>query len=234
MSEQHPEYHKILNIFKRDSSGKRLLTGEWSAEEFNYLKDLPWQITEKIDGTNVRVMWDGASMSFNGKSDNAQMPGPLMQTLIAQFSNLPMLDLFNEKFGDDPVTIYGEGFGGSIQKGGATYGPEQRFVAFDIRVGDWWLRRKDFNELTRSLAIPVVPEIGVMTLTEAAELASRGFDSAYGPFPAEGVIARPETELRARNGERIIVKIKTRDFVQDAIGALSSLFRHQRLPIGEL
>lgn len=27
--------------------------------EFDYLKDNTWIFTEKVDGTNIRIMWDG-------------------------------------------------------------------------------------------------------------------------------------------------------------------------------
>jgi len=39
-----------------------------------------------------------------------------------------------------------------------------------------------------------------------------GFMSAWGEFKAEGIVARPSIELIARNGKRIITKIKHKDF----------------------
>ena len=36
--------------------------------------------------------------------------------------------------------------------------------------------------------------------------------STWGDFEAEGIVARPKTELMARNGSRLITKIKCRDF----------------------
>jgi len=39
-----------------------------------------------------------------------------------------------------------------------------------------------------------------------------GLVSKWGDFEAEGIVARPAVELKTRAGERIITKLKTRDF----------------------
>lgn len=41
----------------------------------------------------------------------------------------------------------------------------------------------------------------------------KGFNSIWGDFIAEGIVARPAVELKTRNGHRIITKIKHKDFV---------------------
>ena len=38
---------------------KKLIEGKFRNECVEYLKDNDWIFTEKIDGTNVRVHWDG-------------------------------------------------------------------------------------------------------------------------------------------------------------------------------
>ena len=43
-------------------------------------------------------------------------------------------------------------------------------------------------------------------------MARKGFDSIWGAFKAEGIVARPTVELRTRSGKRIITKIKHKDF----------------------
>lgn len=219
MSELHPVYHKIHNPFNLNMETKfRSIDEGWTKEEFAYLASLPWTATEKIDGTNVRVMWDGSEITFDGKTDNASMPGGLVQHLQSKFGTHEMLQAFQERFGESRVTIYGEGFGGKIQKGGSTYGPEMRFSAFDVRIGEWWLLQENFRGLMEGLEIPVAPSVytaeGYWTapLTAWIEMAQSGIESFYGPFTAEGLICKPTVELQTRNGERIVVKIKTRDF----------------------
>ena len=51
------EYTKIPNIFKREEFGKNLLIeGEFSSDELEFLADNLWVWTEKVDGTNIRVI----------------------------------------------------------------------------------------------------------------------------------------------------------------------------------
>ena len=68
------EYHKIIGIFERDHNTKKLIEEKYTNETIEYLKDNVWEFTEKIDGTNIRIMWDGHKVSFYGRTDKAQMP----------------------------------------------------------------------------------------------------------------------------------------------------------------
>ena len=70
------EYHKIQTVYFRDpeNNHKTLLEGTWAKPEFELLKDIDWICTEKIDGTNIRIMWDGEQVRFGGKTDKAQIP----------------------------------------------------------------------------------------------------------------------------------------------------------------
>lgn len=205
------EYHKIDTIFKRDKTGK-LLFGQYSQPEFEYLKDNQWDFTEKVDGTNVRIMIDSV-LRFGGKTDNAQMPTPLLEKLQSIFT----YDKLNEVF---PVTkmlrevcLYGEGYGAKIQKGGGNYIPSGvDFVLFDVKVGKWWLKRDDVVDIASKLHLTVVPVIGIGTLESALEAANTGFKSRWGDFIAEGIVLRPCSELFGRAGQRIITKIKYKDF----------------------
>ena len=67
------EYHKIQTIFKRDMTSKRktLLEGQWTMPEFEYLAENKWVFTEKVDGTNIRVIFKNNGVTFGGKSDSA-------------------------------------------------------------------------------------------------------------------------------------------------------------------
>ena len=204
-------YHKIQTVFKRDPANKykTLLEGRYAKPEFEYLAQNEWTFTEKVDGTNIRVMFDGERITFGGKTDRAQIPAFLVARLNEVF--LPQLDLFKEKF-TDGVCLYGEGYGAKIQKGGGNYRPDQDFVLFDVKIAGWWLQRHDVQQIANELGIDVVPVIGTGTLLEMVERAKAGFVSVWGSFRAEGIIGRPVIELKARNGSRIITKIKCKDF----------------------
>lgn len=206
------EYHKIQTVFKRDpeTKSKTLLFGDFSLPEFEYLVKNKWIFTEKVDGTNIRIMFDGEKITFGGKTDNAQIPAMLVDRLNERF--LPQLDIFKSKFSDG-VCLYGEGYGAKIQKGGGNYRQDQDFVLFDVKVGDWWLQRVDVEAVASFMGIDVVPVIGSGNIYSMVAIAETGIRSVWGDFQAEGIVARPSTELKTRSGHRIITKIKTRDFV---------------------
>lgn len=206
------EYHKIQTLFKRDMSTKHktLLEGEWTLPEFEYLANNQWTFSEKVDGTNIRVIFNAGLVTFAGKTDAAQIPAQLIARLNERY--LPLAARMHDVFGRD-ACLYGEGYGAKIQKGGGKYRQDPDFVLFDVRVGEWWLQRSDVEDVATKLGIDVIPIIGEGTLHDAVEWVKRGIKSTWGDFEAEGIVARPKIELRARSGERIITKIKCRDFV---------------------
>lgn len=207
-------YHKIDSVFKRDmtNKAKTLIIGDYANDAFEYLAHNQWVFTEKVDGTNIRVMISagGGGITFGGKTDDAQMPAALVTRLQAIF--LPQEKALSEAFPAGGC-LYGEGYGARIQKGGGNYRPDQDFVLFDVRVGDHWLQRSDIEDVSHKFGIDIVPIIGRGTIAEMVALARAGFNSRWGNFEAEGIVARPAVELNMRNGGRIITKIKHRDFV---------------------
>ncbi len=203
------EYHKIHTVFERDPKNKcrTLLEGQYSLPEFEYLSHNQWTWTEKVDGTNIRVMFRGGEVSFGGKAERAQIPAPLVNRLNAQFDRERLIAAF-----DGDACLYGEGYGAGIQKGGSNYRPTQGFVLFDVRVGDGWLQRHDVVDVARKLDVEIVPVVGGGTLPSRVEKVRDGTNSFWGGFPAEGIVARPATELCTRDGDRIITKLKFKDF----------------------
>lgn len=205
------EYHKIQTVYKRDmaSKYKTLIEGQFSLPEFEYLASNLWMFTEKVDGTNIRVMFKNGAITFGGKTDAAQIPAQLVAVLNSRF--LPLASSMGELF-PDGACLYGEGYGAKIQKGGGNYRPDQDFGLFDVKIGDWWLQRSDVEDIASKLDVDVVPIVGEGTLHDAIASAKAGIASRWGNFQAEGLVMRPKVELKARNGERIIAKIKCRDF----------------------
>jgi len=205
------EYHKIQTLFLRDpaTGHKTLLEGEWALSEFAYLKDVAWVFTEKVDGTNIRVVWDGATVAFGGKTDNAQIPTPLLATLLATFTAEKMAAALK-----GPLVLYGEGYGPKIQSGGR-YADEASFILFDAAAGGVWLERPTLEEIATALGIAIVPVIGHGTPQEAVDKTREGFTSVVAKdstLMAEGIVLRPVVELLDRRGHRIIGKIKHKDF----------------------
>ena len=117
------KYHKIQTVFLRDpkTDYKTLLDDSFAKKEFEFLKNNIWIFTEKIDGTNIRVIWDGKGFpEIRGKSDRAQIPPHLLKHLRLLFCNemgpVSLTEAF--PFLEMPICLYGEGFGWKIQNGG--------------------------------------------------------------------------------------------------------------------
>lgn len=216
---EYPKYHKIPTAWSRDpdTNFKTLLGGIWASHELAWLHDKDWVWTEKVDGTNVRVCWDSETqnLSFYGRTDRAEMPLHLERYLEATFTREKMRNAFP----DARVCLYGEGYGAKIQKGGKYLGKEVGFVLFDVLMlpAAIWLTRESVADIGHKLMPdverPVVPEIGRGSLLNAIDtVRGRYLKSSWGDFVAEGLVMRPALELKTRMGERIIAKIKGKDF----------------------
>ncbi len=204
------EYHKIQTVYLRDPATKykTLLEGQFAKPEFDYLKNDMWVFTEKVDGTNIRVKWDGKQICFAGKTDRADTPKFLLDTLSELFP--PEIFLANEL---PPLCLYGEGYGAKIQKGGGNYIPDGvSFILFDVNIGEMWLERHNVEDIAEKLKIKAVPVVGKGTLLEGVAMVKGGYESRLRKTPPEGIVMRPEVELFNRRNERVIAKIKAKDF----------------------
>jgi hypothetical protein len=203
------KYHKIQSLFKRDRESGKFID-EWSREEFGMLQDIQWRFDEKVDGMNIRIFFDigeeSADIYFRGRTDRAQLPTTLVDHLQVKFST--SRDCFN---GPSHVVLFGEGYGAKIQDGGG-YREDQGFILFDVNVNGVWLKREDVEQIAEKFEVPVTPIIGEGTLAHALSLCKYGFRSKLRESLPEGLILRPKYELRDRRGDRIISKLKLRDF----------------------
>lgn len=209
------EYHKIQSVFLRDPATKHktFLMGQYSEPVFEYLADSEWVWTEKIDGTNVRVMWDGKAVVFHGRTNDAQMPVFLMHRLEEMFPAERLAECFPDVSDGVSVTVFGEGYGAKIQKGGGLYKPDGcDFIAFDVLYGGNYLERGNVEDVAAKLGCGAVPIVGRGPISEAIEMTRAGFASSIGAAQSEGLVLRPRVELRNRRGSRVITKLKYRDF----------------------
>ena len=208
------KYPKIETIFKRDKKGK-IIENEYSLPEFEYLRNNKWIFTEKIDGTNIRISVKRnieileLSLCIQGRTDNSQVPPFLSKKLNNIFNTPKLCEIFNTL----DFVLYGEGYGNKIQKMGSNYiSNDVDFILFDVKVGKWWLKLEDIQDIANELEIKTVPVIQTGTLIDMVKYVKNGFDSFFGNFIAEGIVARPEINLLDRAGNRIITKLKYKDF----------------------
>lgn len=208
------EYIKIETPFIRAEDGtKKLIEGKYRNETVQYLKNTIWEFTEKIDGTNISIVWDGHKIEFHGRTERAQIPAHLVNKLNELFGGEANEEMFEQLFGDTPMILYGEGYGYKIQNGGA-YRDDVSFILFDVYqpTKDIWLKREAVESIAKQLNIEVVPMIIRGTIDDAVRLVKAKPMSTIGTAPMEGVVGRPIVELKDRLGKRVIVKVKVRDF----------------------
>lgn len=217
------EYQKIQTLFKRDERNI-IIPDQFTYPEFEVLKDLKWECTEKIDGTNIRIELassgnseDGIIMSFKGRTDKANIPEHLLTKLNWLFDREHLMEALNitDETQNCNITLYGEGYGAKIQKGGNYISNDVNFILFDVKVGKWWLDREAIKDIANKLGINAVPLMGYMTIPEAIEYVKRGFKSTIAEnkdYDAEGLVLKAPCGLLKRDGERLITKIKTVDF----------------------
>lgn len=210
------EYHKIETLYERDIEGtKQLIEGKFRNPTVEYLRNLHWQWTEKVDGTNVRVFWDGHAVTFGGRTDKAQIPASLVNKLNEYFGGEANAQLFEQTFGEREVELFGEGYGAKIQKGGNYIPDAVDFILFDVMVGDNYQPRESVESVAETFGLKVVPIVGEGTILEAVDFVKSNPKSAIAANPdydMEGIVCRPNVELRDRCGNRVIVKIKWHDF----------------------
>lgn len=203
-----PDYTKIHTAFKRDEKNV-IIDGQWTLPEFVYLQGNPWIWTEKVDGTNIRLHWNGEKVMIGGRTGNAQIPTSLIAALEPYTDRETWARMFPD--GSD-VTVYGEGYGAGIQRGGH-YRPDKSLVVFDVRIEDWWLRDESIKEVADGLGLDVVPQVGIFTPNEAWKYIKEGnLKSAWPDAPIEGIVGRPEVPLFDRKGQRVITKLKVKDW----------------------
>lgn len=209
------EYTKIETVFKRGEDKK--LTEEYRSPEIEYLKDNEWVFTEKIDGTNIRVHWDGHKVEFGGRTDKAEIPKHLLARLEELFAGTVNEEIFEQLFADKDVILFGEGYGEKVQVNGYTEFTENKvdFILFDILVDNkYWLKRDALEDIAKQLNIKIVPIVTVGTIEDGIKyvLSANKTTLQTSGRIQEGIVGKPAVEMQDRNGNRIIVKIKLQDF----------------------
>lgn len=206
------EYNKIDTLYIRDIDGtKKLIEGLFRSKAVEFCKDLTWQFTEKIDGTNIRVMWDGHKVTYGGRTERASIPAHLMNKLIELFGSEETEQLLEQIFGEKEVIFFGEGYGAKIQNGGL-YRPDVSFILFDVMINGNYQDRAMVEQAAKQFGLEIVPIVLEGTLQEGVDYVKSKPMSTIGTAPMEGLVGRPKVELQDRCGNRLIVKIKARDF----------------------
>lgn len=210
------EYMKINNIFKFDEKYRTILG---MTETYEKLKNLEWIGTEKVDGTNIRIYWDGHNIQVAGRTNKAQIPTHLMEYLSSTFLTQEMEYVFEQMFGDKEVYLFGEGYGYKIQKDGELYFEDRKsvgFILFDININGYDLSYDNVNNIAQKLGLEIVPILFKGTLDEAIEFVKKHYCSSLGDLEheMEGLVLQPSVLLYDSQHKLIRCKCKYRDVIK--------------------
>ncbi len=168
---------------------------------------------EKIHGTSAHISWDWKEKKINFFSG-----GEKYSNFVALFSEELLREKFEEHFPNSDVVIFGEAYGGKQQGMSHTYGKQLKFIAFDVKVDEYWLDVPKADDVANKFYIEFVDYRKVSTDLEildyhrdkpSVQAIRNGVTEAK---KREGVVLRPLIELRKNNGERVICKHKGEDF----------------------
>jgi len=228
------EYPKIHSLFKRqgwyfDENAKHdpskqqgrqsFIPGDYSCPEFGNIK--LWDVEEKIDGTNIRIIYRDGKVTFGGRTKDSQLPCHLLEYLQLTFTDSLLAFVFS-KDESQPypnVTLFGEGYGPKIQSGGY-YSKEPGFCLFDVRIGSWWLEKDVVrHKISEQLGVTTPPYFGKMTEEEIIQFVKDKHFSRFAlndpehKHVMEGVMCRPKPSMLFRNGGPIIFKLKCKEIL---------------------
>lgn len=212
------EYHKIETLFKFDGEKKRHIPGDFYNETVEYLKDFKWIFTEKVDGTNFRIHWDGHELSYGGRTSKSQFSTNQIKFITEELLTEDLEILIEQKFKEKPITIYGELYGKDIQKVGSSYSSEYEFKVFDILIpimgkpiSEKFVSREVLEFIVKDLGLDIVPVVLEGTIDEGLSYIKNNNKSTFSEAPLEGIVGVPKGNILDGNGTRIIVKLKKRD-----------------------
>ena len=188
--------------------------GSYREPELEYLAKNPWTYKRKLNGENMRVLWDGDQAVWNGRTDNFST-----DTTTAEYMNSTFAEeIFEEKFGRDKIVLlFGEHMGPKTQ-GNELCLDSTEFVLFDVNIASVWLEPKSLQSIANYFGLRTCydymrPEDEERDYTDTLEnlidLTVRGEFADW-----EGIVAVPSTGVFNRKGDRIICKIKNQDYLR--------------------
>jgi len=161
---------------------------------------------EKIHGTSAHISWKEGKLHFSsgGESHNK---------FVSLFEEVALVAAF-EAMGHPEVVVFGEAYGGNQQGQSWRYGPNSKFIAFEVKVGDSWLSVPSADDVAKKLSLEFVHYVKISTDLAAidaerdapSEQARR--NGVVGDQPREGVVLRPLVEVTLNDGERVMAKHK--------------------------
>lgn len=174
-----------------------------------------WMATEKLHGANFSFWCDGTEVKVASRSQFVDGTFYNCQAVINKYSE----NILNwcQGFGGETFVVYGELFGGNVQKE-VEYG-EKDFAAFDVVIDGVIQDKQTAWRIAKECGLNFVPVFLVGAFTECLALTNT-FKSTLTPEDyvgennAEGLVIEPVEPAWFNNGSRIYFKNKTESFTE--------------------
>ena len=171
----------------------------------------------KVHGTSTHIAYNGELPE--GHRFTIFSGGCKREEFVKIFDLEDLQRRINE-IGYSKFVLYGEGYGGKMQRMSATYGPTLRFIAFDVKIDNRWLEVPRAEQYAKNLGLDFVPYKRIPCTIEAldaerdapSEVAIR--NGCGNDKLREGIVCRPLMEFSYGTDEnsRIICKHKREEF----------------------
>ena len=211
------EYPKIQTLFERDPITFKLRE-PLAVLVPDFLAVDCWDVEEKLDGMNLRIIVDREAKSVQtlGRTDRAQLPQGILDAtafIERQAQTIPV--------DADYFILFGEGLGPKVN-GNRHQLTLHEFFLFDVHVGrdrPYWLSREEVRTLAMKIGCRIPPGGGLLTTKDCVEQVRANITTpvsrlAGGRNYVEGVVCRPVFELQTQRGQRVIWKLKCKDFAK--------------------
>ena len=212
------EYQKIETVFVYDKTA-RMFRSSYFNPIVRYLARAEWIGSEKVNGANSSVYWDGHTIQFFGRTGTDFIEGQ-KEALERTFGGMEVA--FEQAFGSKQVRLFMECYGGKIcrEEGGAgRYRNNPALIGFDVQINGIYLDRSAIRQIFSSFGISAVGMKPYTSLEEAirevqwmadakkeSPLNEEGFHTEQ-----EGLVLLPKIRLFDHQYNRIAVKVKCED-----------------------
>lgn len=194
----------------------------YRAPEFLACGDTEVYCLEKIHGTSAHISYcvgESPELKFFSGGEKYENFVNLFDEADLRF----LLGVTCLELGVKALTIYGEAYGGRQQRMSDTYGPNLKFVAFDVKVVGasgraYWLNVSEAHSVVSALGLEFVDYAKVPLVLAALDAerdrpSTQSIRNGMGSDKIrEGVVIRPLVEREDRRGNRVIYKHKRAEF----------------------
>lgn len=184
---------------------------------YNYVVPLMFKrvyALEKIHGSSAHILYESSSSKLKFHCGGIEYD---------RFINIFDHDVLYQriqKLGHNCVYIYGECYGGKMQRMSNTYGKELKFIAFDVKINEYWLNVPNAYDVVNRIGLEFVNYEEVDATVESLDnVKNRPSVQAIrngcgNNKKREGIVIRPLYEFFDNNGKRVIAKHKNEEFIE--------------------